>query len=216
MLAQCDGDISMAIVYLPQKEFDGFRTNKEENFWRKMDSDPRIGPRLRAGTQMMPVRGAGDFVNFLREPVGDGWALVGDAGQHKDPIYGQGIGDAVRSAEYLADCLIQAEGTGSDWRSALAKFRTKRDIDLVPNFEWMIQSRPAELTEEEFDSVVEGLGQDPQHAEEFVNVFSHAVSGSEFFGRLHASTLLKKDPAVFDTRQLQFSRTDEAKPLGRS
>ena len=201
MLAQCDDDIWMAIVYLPQQEFDDFRIAKEKNFWQKMDSDSRVGPRLRSGMQLMPVRGAGDFVNFLREPVGDGWVLVGDAGQHKDPIFGQGIGDAVRSAEYLADCLIEAEGTGSNWRSALATFRTKRDLDLVPNFEWMIRGRPVDLTKEEFDIVLNELGQDPQHAEQFVNVFSHAVSGSEFFGRLHAATLLKKDPAAFDPRQ---------------
>lgn len=205
MLAPCDRGITMAIVYLPQAEFDRFRANKDENFWQKMDSDPRIGPRLQAGTQMMPVRGAGDFVNFLREPVGDGWVLVGDAGQHKDPIYGQGIGDAVRSAEYLADCLIEAESSGSEWRSALATFRTKRDLDLVSNFQWMIQGRPADLTQAEFEVVMDELGDDPQRAEEFVNIFSHAVSGSEFFGRLHGAALLNKEPASFDTRRTKAS-----------
>ena len=206
MLAECDAGISMAIVYLPQEQFDAFREKKDENFWQKMDSDSRIGPRLRSGTQLTPIRGAGDFVNFVRQPVGDGWVLVGDAGQHKDPIFGQGIGDAVRSAESLADCLIEAESTGSDWTSALAAFRTKRDLDLVPNFEWMIQGRPKELMKEEFDSIIDRLGDDPQHAEEFVNVFSHAVSGSEFFGRLHAAALLGTEPASFDTRQLLARR----------
>ena len=70
----------------------------------------------------------------------------------------------------------------------------------------MIRGRPADLTKEEFDFVLNGLGQDPRHAEQFVNVFSHAVSGSEFFGRLHAATLLNKDPAKFDSRALLGSR----------
>ena len=202
MFAECDAGIWMVIVYLPQHQFDAFRAQKDDNFRTVMESDPRIGPRLRDGRQLMPVRGAGDLVNFIREPVGEGWVLVGDAGQHKDPIFGQGIGDAVRSAEFLADALLDAESTGSDWRLALERFRTKRDLDLVPAFRWMIQRKPADLTEGDFDLIMDGLGSDPQQAERFVNVFSHAVSSSEFFGRLHASSLLGREPASFDTRQL--------------
>ena len=142
-------------------------------------------------------------MNFIREPVGDGWVLVGDAGQFKDPIYGQGIGDAVRSAESLADCLLDAESESSDWAPALARFRVKRDLDLVPNFQWMIQGRPADLTKDEFDSVMDSIGSDPQQAERFINMFSHAVSGSEFFGRVNASDLLGREAASFDSRNLQ-------------
>ena len=203
MLAECDAGISMAIVYLPQPGFDAFRTQKDENFWAAMDRDPRLGPRLRAGAQVAPIRGGGDFVNFIREPVGEGWALVGDAGQHKDPIFGQGIGDAARTAETLADCLLEAESSGSDWASALSRFRVMRDLDLVPNFRWMIQRRPTDLTEGAFDAIMDTLGSDPRQAERFINVFSHAVSGSEFFGRVNASQLLGADPAAFDTRRLQ-------------
>lgn len=201
MLAQCDAGIWMAIVYLPQSEFDSFRQDKEANFWKAMDSDPRVGPRLRAGTQLQPVKGAGDFVNFIREPVGAGWVLIGDAGQHKDPIFGQGIGDAVRSAELLADSLDEAASTGSDLESALARFRTRRDLDLVPNFQWMIQRRTGDLTEAELGLIIDRLGADTEQSERFVNVFSHAVSGSEFFGRLNASRLLGKEPVAFDTRK---------------
>jgi 2-polyprenyl-6-methoxyphenol hydroxylase-like FAD-dependent oxidoreductase len=202
MLAECDAGIWMAIVYLPQPLFDSFRQDKDQNFWKAMDSDPRVGPRLRSGTQLQPIKGAGDFVNFVREPVGEGWVLIGDAGQHKDPIFGQGIGDAVRSAELLADCLLGAESAGADLDSALARFRLRRDLDLLPNFQWMIQGKPADLTEAEFEMIIDGLGTDPEQAERFVNVFSHAVSGSEFFGRLNGSSLLGKDPASFDTRLL--------------
>ncbi len=202
MLAECDAGIWMAIVYLPQAQFDSFRQAKDENFWKAMDSDPRVGPRLRSGTQLQPIKGAGDFVNFVREPVGDGWALIGDAGQHKDPIFGQGIGDAVRSAELLADCMFEAESAGSDLDEALARFRVKRDLDLVPNFQWMIQGRPNDLTEADFIAIFDGLGTDVEQAERFVNLFSHAVSGAEFFGRLNASRLLGKEPAAFDARQL--------------
>ena len=211
MIAECDAGIYMAIVYLPQRGFDAFRQRKDENFWEAMDSDPRIGPRLRRGTQLTPIRGAGDFVNYIREPVGDGWVLVGDAGQFKDPIFGQGIGDAARSAEALADCLLDAESTGSDWTAALGRFRVRRDLDLVPNFQWMIQRKPADMTRGDFETIWTRLGSDPQQAERFVNVFSHAVSSSEFFGRLNASSLLGTDPGSFDARRLRSAEGTEVR-----
>src|SRR3712207_9569636 len=37
-----------------------------------------------------------DLPNFFRKPHGSGWALVGDAGYHKDPYGAQGISDAFR------------------------------------------------------------------------------------------------------------------------
>jgi flavin-dependent dehydrogenase len=210
MIAECEAGVYMAIVYLPQRGFDAFRRNKDQNFWQAMDSDPRIGPRLRTGTQLTPIKGAGDFVNFIREPVGNGWALVGDAGQFKDPIFGQGIGDAARSAEALADCLLEAASSGSHQTSALGRYRVKRDLDLVPNYRWMIQRHPADMTPDDFESIWTRLGSDPDQAERFVNVFSHAVSSSEFFGRLNASSLLGTDPRSFDGRRLRSSETTEA------
>lgn len=51
------------------------------------------------------VRGAVNLSNVLRRPTGPGWALVGDAGYHRDPITGYGISDAFRDAELLARAL---------------------------------------------------------------------------------------------------------------
>ena len=76
----------------------------------------------------------------------------------------------------------------------------KRDLDLVPNFQWMIQGRPTDLTEAEFDLIIDRLGSDAGQAERFINVFSHAVSASEFFGRLNASVMLGREPSSFDPR----------------
>jgi 2-polyprenyl-6-methoxyphenol hydroxylase-like FAD-dependent oxidoreductase len=42
---------------------------------------------------------------FYRQPVGPGWALVGDAGHFKHPATAQGISDAVEQAVYVAGAL---------------------------------------------------------------------------------------------------------------
>ena len=43
--------------------------------------------------------------NFFRTPYGPGWALVGDAGYHRDPLAAQGISDAFRDAQLLSEAI---------------------------------------------------------------------------------------------------------------
>jgi len=47
----------------------------------------------------------GPLPNYVRRPYGPGWALVGDAAYHKDPVTGLGITDAFLDAALLADAL---------------------------------------------------------------------------------------------------------------
>jgi flavin-dependent dehydrogenase len=62
---------------------------------------------------------------FLRQPWGDGWALVGDAACFKDPITAHGMTDALRDAELLARAVIRGT-TG-----ALADYQAERDAFAV-------------------------------------------------------------------------------------
>ncbi|MGE5183190.1 MAG: NAD(P)/FAD-dependent oxidoreductase [Acidobacteriota bacterium] len=61
---------------------------------------------------------------FFRRAAGKGWALVGDAGLHKDPTPGLGISDALRDARALASAIA---GGGSD--AALERYWRQRDVD---------------------------------------------------------------------------------------
>ena len=64
-----------------------------------------------------------------------GWALVGDAGYHRDAVTGHGISDAYRDAELLADALDQALRGEVDERTALAGYQRQRDVALREVFE---------------------------------------------------------------------------------
>jgi menaquinone-9 beta-reductase len=66
---------------------------------------------------------------FLRQPVGPGWALVGDAGYFKDPLTAHGITDAMRDAELVANAAID----GSE--AAFADYAAVRDDLSLPLFE---------------------------------------------------------------------------------
>jgi 2-polyprenyl-6-methoxyphenol hydroxylase-like FAD-dependent oxidoreductase len=65
--------------------------------------------------------------NMRRQAYGPGWALVGDAGYHRDPITGYGLSDAYRDAELLATALDQVLRGERGENGALAGYQRCRD-----------------------------------------------------------------------------------------
>ncbi len=91
---------------------------------------PTFATRVRRGEITSIVRGAARLPSFVRQPVGPGWALVGDAGYHRDPITGHGITDAFRDAELLATAIDGSMRDPADEREALLAYATRRDAAL--------------------------------------------------------------------------------------
>lgn len=83
-------------------EFELVKSDIEGQFMRVVDLVPGFAERVRSGRREERFYGTADLPNFLRRPYGPGWALVGDAGCHKDPMDGLGICDAFRDADLLA------------------------------------------------------------------------------------------------------------------
>ena len=95
---------------------------------RALDASvPDLGERVRAGALTEPVRGATRLPQHLRVPVGPGWALVGDAAYHKDPITGHGITDAFRDADLLATAADDALRHPHREAAALLGYHRQRD-----------------------------------------------------------------------------------------
>jgi flavin-dependent dehydrogenase len=92
-------------------------------------SAPDLAARLRTGRRMSPVAGMLRTPNYIRRAHGPGWALVGDAGYHRDALAGHGMTDAYRDAELLATALDQAL-CGDDPDTALAGYQRQRDRAL--------------------------------------------------------------------------------------
>ena len=65
------------------------------------------------GERVGPLRGFPGMPARLHQPVGDGWALVGDAGSFKDPLTAHGITDALRDAELLTRAVV--DGAPADY-----------------------------------------------------------------------------------------------------
>jgi flavin-dependent dehydrogenase len=96
---------------------------------------PELADRLRAGRKVSPVTGMLRMPNHLRQAYGPGWALVGDAGYHRDAITGHGMSDAYRDAELLAVALDDVLCGDAGERSALAGYQDQRDRALREVFD---------------------------------------------------------------------------------
>ncbi len=96
---------------------------------------PELAGRLRAGRRTSAVTGMLRLPNQLRRAHGRGWALVGDAGYHRDAVTGYGLSDAYRDAELLAVALDQAVRGRTDESTALAGYQRQRDDALREVFE---------------------------------------------------------------------------------
>ena len=87
-----------------------------------------------AGRREERFYGATDLPNFYRKPYGPGWALVGDAGVHKDPFMALGICDALRDVEYLAAAIGEGLGGMRPLDTALAEFESRRNAASAADY----------------------------------------------------------------------------------
>jgi len=98
-----DSGLFMASAYYDKADHRRFRA--ANGFEDALATCPAFASLLEGATLTAPPQFASRWEGFFRESAGPGWALVGDAGHFKDPAPGQGIADAIRQAERLAEHL---------------------------------------------------------------------------------------------------------------
>jgi len=122
-------------IGMPIAELDMVRRDIEGAFMRTLDLVPAFAERVRAGRREERYYGASDLPNFFRTPFGPGWALVGDAGLHKDPYLALGICDAWRDAELLAGSIADGLSGRRPMLDALADYEKQRDAASGADYE---------------------------------------------------------------------------------
>lgn len=118
--------------------FADFRADVEGNFHQVFDQiAPDFGARLRdCGSRAERFRVMRYSENYYRRSAGPGWALVGDAGYHKDPYTGAGISDALVYAELLADHLHAGLSGAQPIDEAVRDYERQRDKRSAPYYEF--------------------------------------------------------------------------------
>jgi 2-polyprenyl-6-methoxyphenol hydroxylase-like FAD-dependent oxidoreductase len=125
---------------------------------------------------------------YFRRARGPGWALVGDAGHFKHPVTGQGIGDAVEQAWYVADALLGAD-------PELAGYQRWRDERAAEHYEWSYRAAHWPVPERS-GPLFAGLAADPLAAQGWRDLFTRRTRPSEVYTaeRLAAWTARRLEP----------------------
>lgn len=127
--------------------------------------------------------------NYYRRSYGDGWALVGDAAYHKDPLTGLGISDAFEYAELLADRVHEGLGGDRPMDEALAEYQRVRNEKSHSSFEFTCSISTLELTPQLL-AVFRALGENAEYAKDFYSMIGGGMSGEEFFAPERMAKLL--------------------------
>jgi len=127
-------ELFAVFVAWPISELSTVRSDIERQFLAALDGVPPLGDRVRAGRRADRFYGATDLRNFLRKPFGPGWALVGDAGCHKDPYLALGVADAFRDAELLANAVHDGLSGRGDLEDSLAEYERQRNDATLPDY----------------------------------------------------------------------------------
>jgi menaquinone-9 beta-reductase len=124
---RCDGDEVLLTYVGARAQVNGWSSERrDEEIARAFAGSPSTAPLMRGLSPLRPAIGLQSARFFYREPVGPGYALVGDAGHFKDFVTGQGMTDAFLDAEQLAAAVL-------DGRSgAFEHYWRDRDVSSLP------------------------------------------------------------------------------------
>jgi flavin-dependent dehydrogenase len=131
----------------PRETFHEFRKDIAGNYMKLIDRVPALAEQVRAGKQEQRFMGTADQPNYFRKPYGPGWALVGDAGCHRDFITGLGINDAFRDAELVVKAVDEAFARGRPIDDAMAGYESKRNDLAMPLYEITVKMASGQLTD---------------------------------------------------------------------
>ena len=158
------------------EQWPAYRADVEGQYLSGLDA--AVLDRVQRGRRETPFKGTHRLPNFYRDCAGAGWALVGDAAYHRDPLTGMGIGDAFLGAELLAEAIDC--GLGSDLDAALKGYQKTLREKTAAVFEYTLMS--AALKDPEPQARLNrAIAADPDLTQRFMNVLGGSASFRTLF-----------------------------------
>jgi len=187
----------LTVTYLacPRDDFALVRSDPERHLADALGLVAGFEEPFRGGTRAERIRGTGDLPNFFRQAFGDGWALVGDAAYHKDPIIAQGISDAFRSAEWLAEAVHMGFSGARPLSEALAEYQRVRDERFTPMYKLSCSLATLEPPSPEMLALYEALRTNPIERNRFFGTLGGTVSPSEYYTSENLQRIIGAAPA---------------------
>jgi flavin-dependent dehydrogenase len=165
---------------VPAREAARYRGRMAEAFSETVAEVPHLAARLAVTERVERFRWAPPGGGFFRVPAGPGWALVGDAGYHLDPITAQGMLDAFRDAELLAGAVDR--GLSGSLGDELLGYQQARDTAATPMYDHTAQLADVETAPPpEVHELMAALAGNAAQTSRFLGLIAGSVPIVEFF-----------------------------------
>jgi flavin-dependent dehydrogenase len=165
----------------PISEFNSVKSDIEGQFMHVVDLIPGFSERVRSGHREERFYGAADLPNFLRRPFGPGWALVGDAGCHKDPMMAHGICDAFRDSDFLATAIHEGFSEKRPLDQALMEYERQRNEATMAQYRDNIAAASFSPVSPELLQIRLALRGNQEDTNRFIQMLEGWISHEEFF-----------------------------------
>ena len=157
---------------------------------------PDLAARMQGATREERFVGSGRIPNHFRQSHGPGWALVGDAAYHKDPIGSHGITDAFLDAERVA-AAVHVGLTGEEsLDAALRGCQAEREETSLALFELGAQFAALEPPTPELQALIAALAANQAEADRFVGAVTGTVPVTEFFAAENLARIISGSQAA--------------------
>ena len=179
-----DSDELLIGTVPPLEQAAGWRSDVTASYLADISCYPAVAPHLEGRRPVGRVRGVYRPSYFFRRSAGPGWALIGDAGHHKEFVVGLGITDALRDARTLAAAITEkAPG-------ALERWWRERDITRIEMFYWSQEMGNAEPVTPLQRLVADRLATSPDLQARFGAILDGELSPDNFLTPLRAFGML--------------------------
>ncbi len=168
-------DLTCIYVAWPRQDFHQVRRDVQGCFHSALQLVPGLRAAVAAGHREARFAGTADLPNFYRESAGPGWALAGDAGQHKDPCTGMGISDAFLAADLLADAIHRALAGQEPADRALARYQQRRDALTANGFELTLSAARLAPLSPRFEALCRTAADKPEVARHIFGVLGGSI-----------------------------------------
>lgn len=169
---RCDGGMVCMAYMGPAEKVESWSKDSKRHLHQTLMESPTTRPFVQ-GHEPRKVTGLLRPRFFYREPVGPGYALIGDAGHFKDFVTGHGMTDAFLDAERMVTAIMD----GSE--AALATYWRKRDAETLPLHMDAIRQGAVGYNSPFTRAVIAELGSDAELGARATRMFNREITPHE-------------------------------------
>lgn len=167
--------LTCILVEWPISSFRVVRQDIERHYLAAVARAPDLAARLAHATREERFYGTGDLPNFFRDAAGRGWALAGDAACHRDPLTAQGMTDAFRDADLLADAIDTGLSGTRPLNEALSGYQRDREADGLPMYELTCQLATLQPPPAHLQAYFAAIREQPAEIDRFIGVIAGTI-----------------------------------------